>query len=462
MIDKQTTEYQPQSQGRLVSYSRPAPGIEPTHFLHLAKGHERFYWRAGRAGHTCAGMGVAADLMAWGENRFQSIERQASALFEHAVLLNPDMTEAMPRLFGGFAFRDDFTPDNTWAGFNPAHFVLPHYQLVCHGDECWLTINALLPLDEDPAANLSQLAQALDARYDILCEKQPTKSKKSSAANYVLSYPMSYETWAEMIHAAHDRFQAQALEKTVLARVCEARLEADRNEVVDTDAALNYLIDQYADCYTFLFEPRPAHTFMGATPELLVSVEVDQLSTMGLAGSIQRGATSAEDEQLAQALLSSTKDCYEHDLVVQAMRQRLTPLTATLDVPSEPSIYQLSNIQHLYTPITGRLHSTAGGVLPLVETLHPTPALGGAPRAKALQFIREHEPVPRGWYAAPIGWIDYEMNGMFGVAIRSAVVRRQRVWLYAGAGIVAASQPALEWEETGWKFRPILEALGIS
>jgi menaquinone-specific isochorismate synthase len=97
----------------------------------------------------------------------------------------------------------------------------------------------------------------------------------------------------------------------------------------------------------------------------------------------------------------------------------------------------------------------------LVETLHPTPALGGSPRDLALTFISAAESVPRGWYAAPVGWIDHNLDGVFGVAIRSAVAQCQRAWLYAGAGIVAASEPQKEWEETGWKFRPIQGALGV-
>jgi menaquinone-specific isochorismate synthase len=101
-------------------------------------------------------------------------------------------------------------------------------------------------------------------------------------------------------------------------------------------------------------------------------------------------------------------------------------------------------------------------VLSVLERLHPTPALGGEPREAALRFIRDVEPVPRGWYAAPVGWIDPRLDGEFGVAIRSAVAEERRVWLYAGAGIVGSSLPQKEWDETTLKFRPMLEALGLT
>ncbi|MEZ4728864.1 MAG: isochorismate synthase [Caldilineaceae bacterium] len=463
-LQRPLTEYQVENQGRLVSYSLPAPGIAPPTFLRYASGRPRFYWRDGRTGATFVGMGIAADLMAWGETRLLGIERQARELFSNAVTFHTDDPLAAPRLFGGFAFREDFVPDFAWAGFNPAHFVLPHYQLVQHDQESWLTINTLLAADEAPEENEAQLREALLHGYQALLDFAQQRDdgklipeQTNGKPQYTVTYPMPYTTWAQMIERAKDQFQSGPLQKVVLARVCEVQLP----HLVDLDGALAYLQRRYAECYTFLFEPQPHHAFFGATPELLIETQGEQFTTMGLAGSIQRGATPAEDERLAQALLDSAKDRHEHALVVAAVRQRLAPLTETLVIPDAPSVYCLSNIQHLYTPIHGTLQE-AQGVLPLVEALHPTPALGGAPRDLALAFISAAETVPRGWYAAPVGWIDHNLDGAFGVAIRSAVAQRQRAWLYAGAGIVADSEPQKEWEETGWKFRPIQEALGIT
>jgi len=457
--DYPNTEYQVEQHGRLVSYSQPAPGIDPATFLRYASGRARFYWRDGRTGITFAGMGIAVDLMAWGETRFQGIERQARALFAHTTALRPSEPLAMPRLFGGFSFRDDFAPDFAWYGFNPAHFILPHYQLVQHEQETWLTINALLPPDEDPRATAPQLREALQHCYAALCDfaqAEPATAPTPSATDHKVTYPMAYTAWAQMIEEAQAAFRSSALQKVVLARVCEVQLPT----LIDIDGALANLQQRYPDCYTFLFEPQPHHAFFGATPELLIATQGRHFTTMGLAGSIQRGATAIDDERLADALLHSAKDRHEHALVIAALRHRLSPLVDELMIPDAPVVYRLSNIQHLYTPIHGVLRA-ANGVLPLVETLHPTPALGGTPRELALAFISAAELVPRGWYAAPVGWIDCNLDGAFGVAIRSAVAQRQRAWLYAGAGIVDDSEPQKEWEETGWKFRPMQEALGI-
>jgi menaquinone-specific isochorismate synthase len=246
------------------------------------------------------------------------------------------------------------------------------------------------------------------------------------------------------------------LNKVVLSRVCEIRYA----QKVDVDGALAYLNTAYPDCYRFLFEPRPFHAFYGASPELIVGVNGRSLQTMGLAGSIGRGTTPAEDEALAQELLNSAKNQHEHALVVESIRRRLDPLTSQLDIANQPSILRLGYIHHLFTPIHAILKQ-ANGVLPILQNLHPTPALGGQPRELAMPFISQAEPVPRGWYGAPVGWLNHNLDGAFSVAIRSAITQDRRVWFYAGAGIVADSDPQAEWEETELKFRPMLQALGM-
>jgi menaquinone-specific isochorismate synthase len=459
-LDKPTTvsDQNPFAEQRLVSYTLPAPEVTAANFLRQARGQARVYWQDGRSDVTFAGFGVAANLFAWGERRFDQIEQQARALFEGAVVLNNGPRLAAPRLFGGFAFNDDFLPDNTWSVHHPAHFVLPHYLLVRIEQESWLTINALLPVEETAELLRDDLHQALLARYELLrqTEGETANSHPVPDPSPAINYPMSYDDWAAGINEARHQIATTPLEKVVLSRVCELRFE----QPVDVDSALAYLKQHYAGCYRFLFEPRPHHAFYGATPELLAQVNGRTFHSMGLAGSIRRSPDSLEDERLGQQLLNSAKDRHEHEVVVMAMLGRLAPITQKLEIAPQPGVYKLSNIQHLHTPIRAEL-SDPLGILPLVKLLHPTPAMGGAPRHLALDLISRTEPVPRGWYAAPIGWIDHNMDGTFAVAIRSAVSQQKRVWLYAGAGIVADSNPDLEWQETELKFRPMKECLGI-
>jgi len=156
--------------------------------------------------------------------------------------------------------------------------------------------------------------------------------------------------------------------------------------------------------------------------------------------------------------VADEKNGREHDLVVGAVRDQLSPFGRVR--VGDRTVRRLATIQHLYTPVSATLAHDAH-VLDLVEALHPTPAVGGLPPARALATIRDTEPFDRGWYAAPVGWFDAAGNGEFTVAIRSAVVApdRRRVTTFAGVGLVADSDPDEEWDEVQLKYRPILDEL---
>ena len=462
-------EYSVARHGRLVSVSRQIAGVPVDRFLRAAEGLERFYWRDGGQDLAFAGIGIAAHMMGYGAGRFPAIQRQASLLFAHAEsdalsCADDGSALAQPRLFGGFAFRENFVPDVTWTGFHPAHFILPHYQLVIRGDQSWLTINALAPAEDKASAILPLLNEALETQVQSLdrsndhLEAEVPKSTPSGVTTTCtqaeFDYPLAFAEWAQMIETARRTFAATPMRKVVLSRIAQIRAQRPFNIL----QALTRLGDLYPTCYTFLFEPQPGNGFLGSSPELLVRVRGRELETMALAGSIQRGASAAEDAALASALMSSAKDRNEHHLVVDALRSCLQPLAERLYLADEPTVMPLRNIQHLHTPVKARLRRQQG-ILPLVKALHPTPAMGGTPRDLALEFIRSHEPTLRGWYAAPVGWIQGNMDGAFAVAIRSAVVQRERAWAYAGAGITPDSLPRAEWNETEWKFQPIINSL---
>lgn len=472
-------------QSRIMTLFAPAPGLEAMPFLRQARGKERFFWsEPGREGShlTIAGSGIAGevmvppalptekDLKGSSLSRFDSIAQQARRLFSGAIIRQAFSAHGSarielpihfhhllrPRLFGGFAFQNDFTPDNTWSVFNPAHFILPHYQFVDFNGEKFMAINALIAPDEDLALTNQALEEALAARLAL-----PVVDERFFPATEAPEwrYPMTLTDWGNMIDAATTAIKDGYFDKVVLARVCEIKFE----DPIDISKPLAYLNHTYGDCYRFLFEPVPNHAFFGATPELLIRKNGVSLETMALAGSVARGASPAEDKVQAGKLLSSSKDRHEHQLVVDGIKRQLQNVVDQLIIGAEPSVLKLRNIQHLYTPITGELKSSKlEDILDLVELLHPTPALGGSPPAESLAYMRQAERVPRGWYAAPIGWLDDQLDGVFAVAIRSAITQYNRAWLYAGAGIVADSQPDHEWAETQLKFKPMLQALGVN
>jgi menaquinone-specific isochorismate synthase len=266
---------------------------------------------------------------------------------------------------------------------------------------------------------------------------------------------LAEETWQAMVTGALQRIRRGELEKVVLARTLQAQF--DRPPGIT--AALTNLAERYPDCYRFMIEPQAGQVFLAASPELLAEVNAPIFRTTALAGTIRRGSTPAEDDRLGQALLNDPKERQEHAIVIRVIQDKLAPLAVAVETAPAPRLRKLGNVQHLETAIQGKL-AYGWGVLDVVAALHPTPAMGGYPQAGAQAYLAQAEPFERGWYAAPVGWIDPWGNGLFAVGIRSGLFSGQAATLFAGAGIVADSNPAKEWQETGLKFKPLLEALG--
>jgi isochorismate synthase len=198
--------------------------------------------------------------------------------------------------------------------------------------------------------------------------------------------------------------------------------------------------------------------FLGASPELLVEKHGTSIRSFPLAGSAPRGTGPEDDERIATALLSASKERQEHRIVVDEVARILRGVTTELHVPATPSVLRLANIQHLGTEITGTARNETDFV-DLVSELHPTPAVAGMPTAAARRFIRENEPFDRGWYAGALGWVDGSGDGEAIVALRGMLFRESIAQVYAGAGIVRGSLPAAEVAETEAKLAAILDVL---
>jgi isochorismate synthase len=225
----------------------------------------------------------------------------------------------------------------------------------------------------------------------------------------------------------------------------------------DPAAVLRALGTRYNDCYLFAID-RGGRCFLGATPERLVRKSGALVKTTCLAGTTRRGGTPDEDEILGADLLASGKNRAEHAVVVHMIAGAMQAVCTDLQRPNTPTLLRLANVQHLYTPIVGRLRDGVS-LLDLVARLHPTPAVGGFPRAAALAHIRAVEGMDRGWYAAPVGWLDARGDGEFAVALRSALLHGDTARLFAGCGIMADSEPDAEYAETLVKLRAMLSAL---
>ncbi|MEN9620866.1 MAG: hypothetical protein RL499_1059, partial [Actinomycetota bacterium] len=261
---------------------------------------------------------------------------------------------------------------------------------------------------------------------------------------------LSREEFTAVVGRAVAAIRAGRVEKVVIARDATASIPPD----ADRRALLHELADRYPDCVTFAVDG-----LMGASPETLVSVHGGEASARVLAGSTARGTSSADDTAAAAQLATSPKDLDEHAFAVHSVLDALRPHVRAVMASEVPFTLKLPNLWHLATDVEMQL-AESSSALDLVAALHPTAAVAGSPTDAALALIAELEPFDRGRYAGPVGWIDHDGDGEWVIALRCARVDDDGLLTaYAGAGIVADSDPESELAETRMKFRPIADSL---
>jgi isochorismate synthase len=418
------------------------PAAEPEALLEHFQEQDAVLWHPPR-GARFAGIGVARAISGAGAGRFAEVRLAQDALWASVRGANTGSWDA-PRLFGGFAFSPNGATSPHWSGFGPARFVLPRVTYAVHEDRASLTLAAErrdLERSKSDSRELFERAHAL-----LLAGVVPTPGRAAEPSSRQEGDPREFERQVERLV---QHVQRGELSKVVAAREVLLWFAAAAPDAVATVLGLS---EAAPECLRFLFRSGDA-SFLGATPEQLLHKRGRVLETEALAGSIDARAESPE-----RRLQASAKDLEEHALVVSAITSALASVCDRPELPERPGVRRLKHLLHLCTPIQARLNRDVH-VLELIERLHPTPAVGGVPTAAALALIEQTEAFDRGWYAGAIGWFDAHGDGDFNVALRSGLVRSERAWLYAGAGLVRGSQAALEYAETTWKLSAMLSSL---
>jgi isochorismate synthase len=410
---------------------------------------DRLLWSQPDCGFSLTGFGAAYVIETAGSRRFSDTAAAWNALCS-AALIEPDNTPYGPVLMGGFSFDPGQPASAAWRGYPDGRMVLPRVCLITSRGHSWLTTNAVLR----PESSGEQEAAEIFRMRRLLRMEPAAIADRSLCGKPMLSELRSSAGWRNEVAAAARAVRRGELGKVVLARA----IKLQSPQPFDPTVALGRLAAGYPTCVVFAMA-NGDRCFLGATPERLLKVCKGEVSTTCLAGSYARGVTEENDRNLATALLADPKERREHQLVLSAMVETLGAWCARLDVPETPSVLKLPNVQHLCTPISGRL-APGRSVLQIVEQLHPTPSVGGQPRNLALRFIREREALDRGWYAGVVGWVDHQGEGEFAVAIRAALLCGAQATLFAGCGIVADSEPDREYAESCIKLTPMLTALG--
>ena len=435
----------------LVSVTLPVEDVDPCAAVFASRlaSDRWFCWEQPDRGFALAALGVAQEIASRGPARFEDVAREClggEAVFDEP----PGLPAGAGAVWaGGFAFDSEGGSSSEWSSLAPASLVLPELSICRSGEEAFLTLNAVIHPGDDPEEKVRSLAARLGGlRGDPLPLLDPHPTSRVEIES--VRPPGEFE---RTISAATERIGAGEMSKVVLAREVLVSAAAAH----DPAALFGAMREQFPSCFCFCCGT-PEAAFIGASPELLVRRSGASVSTVALAGSTRRSSDPAVDDHLGEQLLRSDKDRREHAIVAERIARTLRPHAVWVETGAEPEIVKVANIQHLATPVVAQMAEPRSAV-ELVGLLHPTPAVGGEPRAVAKAAIAELERMDRGWYAGPVGWMDATEDGEFCVALRSALLRDREALLYAGVGVVAGSDPAAELAETEIKLDALLPLL---
>lgn len=385
------------------------------------------------SGDRIAGLGTAWRATASGHDRFSTLRDERDRVGNHDLVS-----------FVGFAFSPEGPTTSTWEGYEAAEVFIPRITLESVDGGTRLTV--AVPDGE-----------AADPTLGLLASMQRPKwiTVDDTGDHTIESHP-HVSQWASTVATAVDAIRSGDLDKVVLAR----SVIVNSTEPVAILRVFRALVERYPQCYNFAWKSGDS-VFIGASPELLADVRGTSLVSNPLAGSAKRGEGELDDEAIGYALLASDKDREEHRLVVEDLEARLEPLTTTMTVPPAPSLKRMATVQHLSTEIHGTLADDVG-ILDVIAAVHPTPAVGGVEREAALRFIADVEQIDRGWYSGGVGWMNGRGEGAICIGLRCGLIHDGKTHLYAGAGIVADSQPDAELQETRLKLRPLFDLLATT
>ncbi|MCA1011044.1 isochorismate synthase MenF [Halobacillus halophilus] len=450
IIENAINQAQERNEPQLISVVDQIEPSDPFQFLDAGTSinNHCLFWRSAEEDFTMVAVGSAYKMYAENENRFKEIQVMWDNIHQSASTYDEFNEKGTGIVaLGGFSFDSNQNEQVPWEAFPDSQMTIPAFLLTNKGSESYLTTNVLI----FPEDHKQQIITQLSTHRETLLK----------AGHQTFELPVRTDSeeidpsgWKKSIEQATEDIKKGLLDKVVLAR--ELRITFD--DPVQLAAVIKALAETQPNSYIFAFESEGEY-FVGATPERLAKLDKQQLVSTCLAGTIRRGKTKEEDVQLGEDLLYDPKNRQEHQFVVEMIRQAVEACCYNVQIPEAPVLYPLKNLQHLYTPVTAVLEK-GYTLLDVIEKLHPTPALGGMPQKKSVDYIRTNEKLNRGWYAGPIGWFDMHNNGEFAVAIRSALIKSDKASLFAGCGVVEDSDPDAEYEETHVKLKPMLSVLG--
>lgn len=358
------------------------------------------------------------------EERVFWVDRQSDRIVVGAKRLatvkDDDDRHNYAYVFYGDTFFDT-VKDPKWSNMGHEMIAFTHYYIVENGESFYLHAGESVPIEN----------------YEVPRVRHNYKETSDDKAD-----------WNRLMNAIADGISRGEMTKVVSSREVEFTSETPYNVA----SILANLVDNNPNCFIFGYE-KDGRTFVGASPEILVRHRGSEILSYALAGTAPKDGPNAWTEE---QLLTNTKNIIEHNIVRDCIVNTMKQITPDVTV-GETGIMELSHLYHLRTIITAK--DSTKSLVEWAKLLHPTPALGGEPREKALALLQEYESHERGMYAAPFGFMKDMGDGIVVVAIRSALIMDNVLYAYAGCGVVADSNADEEYAETNNKMRTILDAL---
>lgn len=414
--------------------------IEPA-LMHFSQG---YYYEKEAKNYKFLALGKLIDLSENGVGRFETIDKKINALKNSFYSNYREMgINDIPLFVGGMKFLTE-NDGKEWKDFDDSNWFIPSLIFLSIDHKNYIIFNST------GISSVERIKQNLDQLLSIIEELETTNSKQdNSVLNIIGNSPKDKKKWKQNIAAATENILDNEINKVVLSRRIDIVLSKD----VSINNIISKLRNTYQGCSIFIFKSNSS-IFFGATPELLSRFSSNSIEIDALAGSAARGKNEEEDNQIGLELLNNPKNRREHQIVIDHIISTLSKYASNIQITNKFLLKKLHNIQHIHSTISGEL-TCRNSNFKILKDLFPTPAVSGTPKEKSIAIIKKLEEFQRGLYSGIIGWFNFD-EAEFVVSIRSGLAIKNKVYAYAGCGIIEGSNADEEYKESELKLLPIL------
>tara|TARA_Y100001968_G_scaffold320866_1_gene354440 strand:- start:4836 stop:6197 length:1362 start_codon:yes stop_codon:yes gene_type:complete len=345
----------------------------------------------------------------------------------------------MPLLKKGFTIYTaimfqslDDTKDTLWESMHEMEFIIPTIEFIKENNAVTMICNCPIEIATNEPELERYLAKALSGYNHKVSSKFNSKHNDETP---------NYSGWEHNVNKVLDLIKHSSLKKLILARKTTL-------DVSDEQAMIQLLTESIKKepyCNIYFQKSNEQTAFLSITPENLYIRKGNHIQCDAIAGTMPKGSSNHQTEQLARTLLASKKNDIEHQHVVNYLNETLNPLCHCIRQTKTKEVLELAHLQHIHSIIEGTLKKEITD-FDLLEKLHPTPATGGFPKKVGLEWIDIFEAFNRGLYAGALGMMRDDMAEFF-VGIRSCLMKNKTLHIYTGAGIVQDSKALEEWHE---------------